>query len=67
MRVDRFINIAGSEAETKENILFVPQIPLDVGRLFNKPDKLFAGVEYSYWDHKFVSKRCQRRGMAIPD
>ena len=30
-----------------------PQLLLDVGNLFNTPEKFFAGIEYSYWHNKF--------------
>ena len=29
---------------------------MDIGRLFNRPDKLYAGVQYSHWNHKFGFK-----------
>ena len=53
MRIDGFVDIAGAEAGTTEHILFVPQITVDVGRIFNKPDRLYVGVEYSHWENKF--------------
>lgn len=35
------------------NVLFEPQLLIDVGNLtFKSKDKLFVGIEYTYWNHK---------------
>ncbi|MCM8533955.1 MAG: DUF5020 family protein [Lentisphaeraceae bacterium] len=55
-RITGFVDFAGAEGDKKENLLFVPQIVMDVGDLFNKPNQLYMGVEYSNWNNKFGAK-----------
>ncbi|MCM8534378.1 MAG: DUF5020 family protein [Lentisphaeraceae bacterium] len=54
--VGGFADFAGRESTKAENLLFVPQIVMDVGDLFNKPNQLYMGVEYSNWNNKFGVK-----------
>ena len=51
-----FVDFIGSHGECKAQILTQPQIRLDVGNFMGKPDKLFVGIEYQYWKHKFGDK-----------
>ena len=37
-------------------LLTQPQLLLDVGRLWNNPSKVYAGIEYHYWHNKFGIK-----------
>ncbi len=51
-----FADFIGSHGECKAQILTQPQIRLDVGNFMGKPDKLFVGIEYQYWQNKFGIK-----------
>ncbi|MCM8540017.1 MAG: hypothetical protein NE328_07040 [Lentisphaeraceae bacterium] len=42
-------DFAGSSGDSKHNILFSPQILLDVGNIFGKAGNLYCGAEYIYW------------------
>ncbi len=48
-------DFAGSEGPNNSaNQLIIPRLLLDTGDLmFNKPGKLFTGIEYQYWHNKF--------------
>jgi nucleoside-specific outer membrane channel protein Tsx len=49
-----FIDIIGDTGgNTATQILTQPQIRLDVGNFFGKPNVFYAGIEYSYWKNKF--------------
>ena len=51
-----FADIAGSESSSEHNIIFQPQVLLDIGHLVGKPGQLKAGLEYGYWRNKFGVK-----------
>lgn len=51
-----FADIAGSESSSEHNILFQPQLLLDIGHLVGKPGQLQAGIEHVYWRNKFGVK-----------
>ena len=53
LRIEGFADFAGSSGDSCQNILFSPQLLLDVGNIVGKPGSLFAGTEYIYWDNKF--------------
>lgn len=48
-----FADIAGTEDDSRHNVIFQPQLLLDVGELFGHPGQIKAGFEYSYWSNKF--------------
>ncbi|MCI5049027.1 MAG: hypothetical protein MRY32_01670 [Rickettsiales bacterium] len=49
-----FADFAGAEGRTKPNQYIVPRLLLDVGDLTGiGQNKLFMGLEYSYWHNKF--------------
>jgi len=45
--------IAGTLAYEKRNFQVQPQLLLDLGDLMGRPNKLFGGVEWLYWQNKF--------------
>lgn len=45
--------MAADNDNAKDNILFVPQILLDVGAFHDNPGRLFVGIEYQYWKNKY--------------
>ncbi|UTW60069.1 hypothetical protein KFE96_07095 [Kordiimonas sp. SCSIO 12603] len=47
-------DFAGSEGHTRANQLIIPRLLVDTGALFfERPGKLFAGIEFQYWHNKF--------------
>ncbi len=50
---DGYIDWSSAEDDHAADFHFNPQIRLDVGRYFNKPNTIEVGVEYSYWHNKF--------------
>lgn len=49
-----FLDYTGSEADWQEDqILFVPQLLLDVSNFSGSPGNLFVGIEYQYWKNKY--------------
>ena len=43
-----------SECKSETSMNFTPQLKVDIGRMFGAtPKKLWAGVEYVYWQNKF--------------
>jgi len=48
-----FADIAGNEDSSKHNVIFQPQLLMDIGHLVGKPGQLKAGFEYNYWHNKF--------------
>lgn len=53
LHIEGFADFAGTSGNSKHNILFSPQVLLDVGNIFGKPGSLYAGTEYIYWQNKF--------------
>jgi len=51
--LEGFADIAGTEDNSTHNIIFQPQLLLDVGDLFGHPGQIKAGFEYSYWSNKY--------------
>lgn len=43
-------------AGSSDEILAQPELKLDVGDFFGKPDTVYAGIEYQYWKNKFGFK-----------
>lgn len=53
-RLDGFTDIAGSEGIYRRNVLFVPQLKVDIGEMFGAgAGNLWAGIEYQYWSPKY--------------
>lgn len=48
-----FADFAGSEGDFSANQLIVPRFLLDVGALAGHKNRLFAGIEWQYWNNKF--------------
>ena len=53
LSIGGFMDYAGAEGGRRPNLLFVPQLLLDLGALWDVPGRLQAGVEYSWWKNKF--------------
>ena len=53
LSVGGFLDYAGAEGPARANLLFVPQLLLDLGALWGAAGHLHAGIEYSYWRNKF--------------
>lgn len=47
------LDYAGSEGGIERTINSAPQLLLDVGDFWGASDRLYAGVEYQYWQNKF--------------
>lgn len=50
---DGYTDIRGSEGNVKSDVNFNPQIKIDLGRFFDLPEHIYAGIEYYHWDNKF--------------
>ena len=49
-----FLDYSGAEGEGREaQLLFVPQVLLDVGNFKGAPKRIYAGIEYQYWQNKY--------------
>lgn len=48
-----FLDYAFGEDPLEDNLLTAPRLLLDLGALAGSPSKIYAGVEYQYWDNKF--------------
>lgn len=49
-----FADLAGSEATSVANQLFVPRLLMDIGSMVGSPNKkLWLGIEWQYWHNKF--------------
>lgn len=58
--LEGFADFAGREGTSyDDNQLIVPRFLLDVGHYWNKENKLYAGVEWQYWHHKFGGKKTE--------
>jgi nucleoside-specific outer membrane channel protein Tsx len=57
-----FLDYATSEGhDNHANICAQPQLLLDLGSFFGKPNTLLAGTEYSYWHHKYGTEDVNER------
>lgn len=48
-----FADVIGAHGNCVRQVLSQPQLRWDVGNHFGNPGKLFAGIEYQYWDNKY--------------
>lgn len=49
-----FLDYSGAEGEgRKAQLMFVPQVLLDVGNFKGAPKRIYAGIEYQYWQNKY--------------
>lgn len=53
---DGYMDVIGAHGDCKQQILTEPQLKLDVGNFWGKPDSVYVGFEYQYWKNKFGSK-----------
>lgn len=52
-RFDGFVDYIGSHGQCSYQVVSQPTIKLDLGNFKGVPNKLFAGVEWSYWRNKY--------------
>jgi nucleoside-specific outer membrane channel protein Tsx len=52
-RFDGFVDYIGKHGQCAHQIVSQPTIKLDLGNFNSKPNRLFAGVEWSYWRNKY--------------
>jgi nucleoside-specific outer membrane channel protein Tsx len=65
-RFDGFIDYIGSHRQCAHQIISQPTVKLDIGNFRGKPNRLFAGVEYSYWKNKYgISNLNQTAPQAV--
>jgi len=50
---DGFIDYVAGLGPKAENLHFVPQVKLDIGNFWNRPDQLYLGFDYDYWSNKY--------------
>ncbi|MCP5279307.1 MAG: hypothetical protein H6935_13255 [Thiobacillus sp.] len=53
MSFEGFADIIGAHGTCVRQTLAQPQVRVDVGDMFGRPDRLYMGLEYQYWDNKF--------------
>ena len=53
---DGYFDYIFGQGSQHTNFHFNPQIKLDLGNFYSKPDKLFLGVELDYWTNKYGIK-----------
>lgn len=51
--IDGYIDWSSSADDHAADFHFNPQVRLDVGNYFGKPNAVEVGIEYSYWHNKF--------------
>ena len=51
-----FVDYTSAHGQCHDQLLTQPQLRVDVGDFFGMPKKLFAGIEYQYWQNKFGIK-----------
>lgn len=52
-RFDGFVDFIGAHGQCANQIVSQPTVKLDLGNFRGVPDKVFAGVEWSYWKNKY--------------
>jgi nucleoside-specific outer membrane channel protein Tsx len=50
---DGFVDFIGDHGQCVSQILSQSQLKIEVASFGSKPDTLYAGIEWQYWDHKF--------------
>jgi nucleoside-specific outer membrane channel protein Tsx len=53
MRFEGFLDYTSGYGGCVAHTLAQPQLRVDIGDLFGMPKKLYAGIEYQYWQNKF--------------
>ncbi|PIE76477.1 ion channel protein Tsx [bacterium DOLJORAL78_65_58] len=49
-----FLDYSGADTDHSEaQLLFVPQVLLDLGNFQDAPGRIYAGIEYQYWKNKY--------------
>jgi nucleoside-specific outer membrane channel protein Tsx len=48
-----FADFIGGHGDCVSQILSQPDLRLDISRFWNKPGRIFAGVQYAYWHNKY--------------
>jgi len=50
---DGFVDFVGSHGQCASQVVAQPAIRLDLGSLWSKPGRFYAGIEWQYWHNKF--------------
>ncbi len=53
LMIDGYFDWSSAADDHAADFHFNPQIRLDIGNYFGKPNAITAGIEYSYWRNKF--------------
>ena len=53
LRLDGFADFIGKHADCEFQVLSQPQLKVDLSRLWDKPGRLYVGVEWDYWHNKY--------------
>lgn len=56
MKVDGFVDVIGPHADCEAQILTQPRLALDLSGFWDKPGRVFVGVDYAYWHNKYGIK-----------
>ena len=63
--VTGFTDWAGGEDGLEKNLTFVPQVLVDIGEIWNKPNRFYGGIEYQYWYNKFGVKGIEEHAPQV--
>lgn len=65
-RFDGFADYIGSHGSCAYQIVSQPTVKIDLGNFNSKPDRLLAGIEWSYWRNKYgISGLSQTAPQAV--
>lgn len=53
LKVNGFVDFTGRHANCEAQILTTPRVMLDLSAYWQKPGKLYAGVDWVYWHNKY--------------
>lgn len=53
MKFDGFVDVIGKHANCEAQAFTEPRLALDLSSLWNKPGRVFVGVDYLYWHNKY--------------
>ena len=53
LKVDGFVDVIGEHANCAAMVLTQPRLALDLSAFWEKPGRVFVGVDYLYWHNKY--------------
>ena len=56
MSLEGYADFIGAHADCEAMVISQPQLRVDISGLWNKPGKVYLGVEWDYWHNKYGIK-----------